>query len=65
MKGLGTERICGSAAGSFNATQKKEEPLLAQLKVPDQEKRSDGGLLHTVGRSIDVMHERLAGQDHR
>ena len=65
MKGLGTERICGSAAGSFNATQKRSEPLLAQLKVPDQEKRPDGGLLHTVGRSIDVMHERLAGQDHR
>jgi hypothetical protein len=49
MKGLGTERICGSAAGSFNATQKRAEPLLAQLKVPDQEKRPDGGLLHTVG----------------
>ena len=65
MKGLGTERICGSAAGSFNATQKRAEPLLAQLKVLDQEKRSDGGLLHTVGEPIDVTDECHAGQGHR
>ncbi|MGB4699721.1 MAG: hypothetical protein WBH13_04250 [Parasynechococcus sp.] len=62
---MGTEKICGSAAGNFNATQEGAEPLLAQLTVPDQENRPDGGLLHTVGSSIDVMHERLAGQDDR
>lgn len=63
MNDLGTEKICGNAAGSFNATRKRAEPLLAQPTVPDQQKRSDGGLLHTVGESIDVMHECHSGQE--
>ena len=48
---FGAKKICGNAAGRFNATHERPEPLLAQLSLADQKNRPDGGLLHTVGRT--------------